>query len=89
MATRYYRFRLDGQLHGLLRRTENGTLEVDRVGDGEWVDDRSMLRYWYDPGDAELVEVDRAEARRAADGYGVELDAPAARVQDPATDLSP
>lgn len=74
MATKFYRFR-NGQLSGLIRRTDGPDgLVIERVGDQEWVDDSSLLGLWVDPGDFALVEVDRDEAQRAADGYGVELD---------------
>jgi len=83
MAKRYFRFRLDGQLVGLLRRDDDAKGIPDslaRVGDREWVEDADLYRHWVDPGDVELVEVDAAEARRAADGYGVKLEAASARL---------
>lgn len=83
MATTYYRFRLDGQLTGLVRqevRPRKGTLYA-YVADGEWVADGSLLRWFIDPGDVELVKVGEADARLAAEEYGVALDAAPARTE--------
>lgn len=91
MATRYFRFRSGGQLYGLVRRRDDADgipellsrIEFRRgagtEGVGEWVDDASLYRYWLDPGDSDLVEVDVADANLAAAASGVKLTARSAR----------
>jgi hypothetical protein len=83
MRTRYFRFRLNGQLYGLVRRRDNVRgipTSLSSVEDGEWVDDADLYGYWINPGTDELIEVDAAEARRVAAEMGVEVAAKATRV---------
>ena len=73
---RFYRYNLDGQLDGLVRREQPdlGGQRFAYVGDSAWVADGSILRQFIDPGDIDLVEIDEAEARRVASEFGVTLD---------------
>lgn len=83
MATRYYRIRAGGQLYGLVRRRDGASgapVLLSYARDGEWVEDASLYRYWVDPGDSDLVEVDAADANLAAAALGVKLTAKSARV---------
>jgi hypothetical protein len=47
-------------------------------GEEGWVEDATLLRWWLDPGDRDLIEVSREEARSVASAAGIELDQPAA-----------
>jgi hypothetical protein len=75
MATTFYRFDINGALHGLVRREQVGDAGsvFSRVGDDGWVVDQSLFRHLIDPGDIPLIEITEAEAQWAAHSYGVEL----------------
>lgn len=77
-TTTFWRLRLAETLMGLFRRTDlDGTpVEFAFLGAESWVDDPTLFAWWLDPGDRDLVEVDRAEAEGVASAVGVELDAP-------------
>jgi hypothetical protein len=72
MADRYYRWDLDGQHSGLVRRRADGQLAY--AVKGEWVLDGSLLRAFIDPGTDWLDEVTEAEAEQVAASYDVALD---------------
>jgi hypothetical protein len=63
------------RLSGLVREIQEAdgfTLErVDRAG--VWVDDPNLIRHWVDPGDSQLVAIDKREAAEIASAYAVEL----------------
>ena len=75
----YWRLRLSGTPVGLFRRTDEDGLPVALafLGLNGWVADDTLLKWWLDPGDRDLYEVDRAEAEGVALASGVELDAEA------------
>lgn len=63
---------------GLFRRVDEGGVPVSFafLGEHGWVEDPALARWWVDPGDVELVEIDRRTAAGAAPG--TDLDGPAA-----------
>lgn len=70
VTTTFFRFRLDDQLHGLIRRVDDAAgrpVELARRevvhGNARWVGDGDLFRYWIDPGDVDLVEVSEEDAR--------------------------
>ncbi len=78
-STTFWRLVLDGTPAGLFRRVEEDGDAVsfaflDQTG---WVDDPALARWWIDPGDRELIEVDRSEARPITARVAVGLDATA------------
>ena len=84
----YYSFEaLDGTYNGLVRITD---MHFEYVGDHGWVNDQSLLRHFVSPDVGNPLErIDGAEARRLADRYGADLDAPRAALRLPGAALSP
>lgn len=76
----FWRLMLDGKPEGLFRRTErDGTpVEFAYLGEQGWVRDPTLLKWWLDPGDMDLIEVDRATAEGVALTAAVGLDDEAA-----------
>jgi hypothetical protein len=78
MTTTFWRLMLDGKPEGLFRRREqDGTpVEFAFLGEDGWVNDPTLYRWWLDPGDIDLIEVDRETAEGITRTADVELDAP-------------
>lgn len=78
--TTYWRLLIAGRPEGLFRRTEqDGTpVAFAFLGEEGWVDDATLYRWWLDPGDRDLVQIDRETAVGVALAAGVGLDDEAA-----------
>lgn len=74
--TTFWRLRIGGKSEGLFRRTEQGGTPVEFafLGEDGWVKDDTLYRWWLDPGDYDLVRVDRETAEAVAETAGVGLD---------------
>ena len=72
----FWRLRLAETLMGLFRRTDldGSPVEFAYLGEDGWVDDPTLFSWWLDPGDRDLVEVDRAEAEGVALAQDTGLD---------------
>lgn len=78
MTTTYFRFEIDGEPQGLVRRVQVGRVGGSvfaYVGDNGWMIDQQLMNRLLDPGDTPLVEVPADEAKAVAEGFGVALDA--------------
>lgn len=81
VTTTYWRLRVEGRAEGLFRRSEQdgAPFEFAYLGEGGWISDATLYRWWLDPGDHDLVQVDRETAEGVALAAGVGLDDGAAR----------